>query len=184
MSRVPASLFCVVVTCASLAAEQAPPRAPRTPPPATPAVVPMPPAEPQDADVAALNRSGRPVNIRFDVAIVDEGGPQPLRKLVSLTLADRQSGSVRAAVLLPGVGSVPLGVDATPMVQSDGRVRARISVSYRPGSQQQQQQIQQPNVELTFGILLEDGKKIVASQAADPTTDRRISVEVTATVLK
>jgi len=37
---------------------------------------------------------------------------------------------------------------------------------------------------LSFGVILESGKKIVAAQAADPMTDRRVSAEVTATVLK
>jgi hypothetical protein len=40
------------------------------------------------------------------------------------------------------------------------------------------------SMRLQFGVMLKNGEKIVAAQAADPVTDRRVSVEVTATILK
>jgi hypothetical protein len=35
-----------------------------------------------------------------------------------------------------------------------------------------------------LSVILESGKPMVVSQAADPTSDRKITVEVTATILK
>jgi hypothetical protein len=35
-----------------------------------------------------------------------------------------------------------------------------------------------------LGLVLESGKPVVVSQAADPTSDRRITVELVATILK
>ena len=35
-----------------------------------------------------------------------------------------------------------------------------------------------------LGLIFESGKPIIVSQAADPTSDRKITVEVTATILK
>jgi hypothetical protein len=36
----------------------------------------------------------------------------------------------------------------------------------------------------SFAVVLDDGKSMVASNISDPATDRRVRVEVTATVLK
>ena len=36
----------------------------------------------------------------------------------------------------------------------------------------------------TFAVILDDGKALVVSQSADPYTDRRVRVEVKATILK
>ena len=35
-----------------------------------------------------------------------------------------------------------------------------------------------------LSLILESGKPTIVSQAADPTSDRKITVEVTATILK
>jgi hypothetical protein len=35
-----------------------------------------------------------------------------------------------------------------------------------------------------LSLILESGKPMIISQAADPTSDRRISVEITATIMK
>ena len=37
---------------------------------------------------------------------------------------------------------------------------------------------------LQFTVIVDDGKMIVASETSDPATDRRVRVEVTATMLK
>ena len=35
-----------------------------------------------------------------------------------------------------------------------------------------------------LSVILESGKPMIVSQAADPTSDRKITVEITATILK
>jgi hypothetical protein len=162
---------------------------PRPTPPAPPAepAQPAPPRpdttirpEPERVDRA----SGQWVNVRFDIGIVDEGGPQASRKAVTLTVADRQSGQVRATVFVPDLGHVPLAVDATPILEPGGKIRARITLEYQPNPGTDRKLPSSPSMRLSFGIVLENGKKIVAAQAADPVTDRQITVEITATVLK
>jgi hypothetical protein len=144
--------------------------------------VPKPP-EPPEAE--RLQQRGQPVNIKLDVTIVDEGGPQPSRKTVSVTVADRQSGQVRSAVLVPGVGHVPVSLDALPTLEPDGKIRARLTLEYQPRPGNDPKEPSRPvEMRLSFGIILEDGKQVIAAQAADPVTDRRVSVEVRATVLK
>jgi hypothetical protein len=169
--------MCLVWTTSGSSQDQKPPS-----PPQIPATAPTPalavPPEQREA-------RGQPVNIRIDLSIVDEGGPSPSRKSVSLTIADRQLGSVRAVVITPGMPDVPLNVDATPMLEGEGRIRARISLDYRPNTPGGDSKAPvPPQMRVVFNVMLVDGKKIVAAQAADPTTDRRVSVEVTATILK
>jgi hypothetical protein len=127
---------------------------------------------------------GEPVNIRIEVTIIDEGGPQPSRKTVSVTVGDRQSGQVRSAVVVPGIGPVPLALDVLPALERNGKIRARITLEYQPNPGADRKEPTPVEMRLSFGVILESGRKIVAAQAADPVTDRRVSAEVTATVLK
>lgn len=181
-----ASLVLVLLVAGAVPAVGQPRPAPPTPPPAPPppAEAPTPPPESPAPPAPRAQPPGQPVNIRFDFTIVDEGGPQESRKAVSLTVADRQSGQVRAEVHVPGHGGVPLGVDALPMMERDGKIRARVTLDYRPSPSNDPRAPSTTSMRLSFGVLLQSGVKIVAAQAADPVTDRRVSVEVTATVLK
>jgi hypothetical protein len=153
-----------------------PPDAP--PPPGTPPRLETPPAAPRSPAPP-----GRAVNMRLDVTIIDEGGPQASRKTLSVTLADGQSGQVRASVFVPPMGPVPLALDAHPTLERDGKIRARITLEYQPNPRDPKEPMP-ATMRLSFGIVLENGQKIVAAQAADPVTDRRVMVEVTATILK
>jgi hypothetical protein len=179
------SMFVAVVLVLTVVHEtgaQRPPDQPKPPPP--PAAPPPDQPAPRVA-IEAPFPAAQPVNIRFDITAIDEGASQPLRKTMSLTLADQQSGSLRAAVQVPGVGEFPLNVDVTPVVQKNGKIRARITLDYRPGTGGDGKLLTgTSSMRLAFGILLDNGQKVVAAQAADPMTDRRVSVEVTATVLK
>ena len=41
-----------------------------------------------------------------------------------------------------------------------------------------------PNINESLSVILEDGKPMLISQSADPVTDRKVKVEVKATILK
>jgi len=80
-----------------------------------------------------------------------------------------------------------LHVDATPTLERNGNIQTRIVVFYRPdpsspGGEGNRQNA--ASVNLDFPIVLDSGKTIVASQTTDPGRDRRVTVEVTATILK
>ena len=158
--------------------------APAQEPPSKPPAAPEPPAK---ADLLRPPEpAGQPLNIRFDVTIVDEGGPQTSRKAISVTVADREVGLVRASVSIPGHGDVPVSLDVRPALGSNGTIRTRMVLEYRPTPAfDPKGAVPTPaSMRLQFGVLLKNGEKIVAAQAADPMTDRRVSVEVTATILK
>ena len=117
--------------------------------------------------------------------IADERpGQPPVSKTVSLTVADRRDGFVRASA--NDMGPVPLNVDASPTIEGV-RIRLTLGLQYswideaatgeaRPRSRRDFQQ--------RLGLVLEDGKALRVAQSADPLSDRRVSLEVTATILR
>jgi hypothetical protein len=122
---------------------------------------------------------GQLVNIQIDITLMVEGGSEgPARKVLTLTLADRQEGSVRSMDRNPGVaGAATLNLDARPIVQPNGRVLTRIGLEFQAGNDV-------PFVQVRAQPLLESGKALRISRAVSPKGDRSVTVEVTATVLK
>lgn len=139
-----------------------------------------PPPRPNPAQLA---------NVRVDVKIIDERAGRPaITKTVSLTIADRNNGSIRASAEEPpgakgensalpaAFRSVPLNVDAGPIIEGS-RIRLQLGLEYNSVD---------PKLELKqrLGLVLEDGKPLRVAQSADPLSDRRISLEVTGTILR
>ena len=117
------------------------------------------------------------MNIQIDIKIVEEApGEAPITKTVTLTVADRQSGSSRAVDRSPaGVGI--LNVDVGAVVQTNGRILTRIGLEY-------QNMNEQPSVQMRAQPLLESGKALRVSRSASAKGDRTVTVDVTATILK
>lgn len=140
----------------------------------------IPPPEP--------NR-GQLTNVRLEVTITDQrGSGQPTTKTVALVLADRSPGRLRTSgdVRTPqGYRPIALNIDARPEFTRDGRVRANVTLDYRPsvGEGTSEEQVLTTITE-SFEVILEDGKALIVSQSADPYSDRRVRVELKATVLK
>ena len=132
-------------------------------------------------------------NIQIELTITDQTGSAPVeKKTVSMISADRTWGKVRASAVagnergLPPV-SVGLNVDARPFVLPDGVVQVEFTIGYNPlgpaaATATPGQRPTELNQSLT--VLLQNGKPLIVSQAADPISDRKIVVEVKATVLK
>ena len=81
----------------------------------------------------------------------------------------------------------PLNVDVTPTNIRDMKVLTKLAIEYTPqrpavapGSVQAPMLYVRQNV----SVWLESGKPMVISESADPLSDRRLTVEVTATILK
>ena len=136
-------------------------------------------------------------NVRVDVKIIDERGGQPaITKTLSLTVADRNNGSIRASAeeppgakgensALPAVfRSIPLNVDAGPIIEGN-RIRLQLGLEYNSVDTATEAK-QYPKLELKqrLGLVLEDGKALRVAQSADPLSDRRVNLEVTATILR
>ena len=129
-------------------------------------------------------------NVRLEVTITDQRATgQPTTKTVSLVLADHADGRIRTTgeVRVPpgNIRPVVLNIDAYAELVREGRIRARVTLEYKPVAGEAANEEQAlTTISEQFAVILEDGKPLVVSQSADPTTDRRVRVEVKATILK
>jgi hypothetical protein len=158
-----------------------PPRAQRaaqTPRPVPAPAAPAAPAPPAPPAPALPDPAGQLLNIQVDVTIVAEApGQAAVKKLVSLTVADRQNGMVRSNdTRNPGSGDT-LNVDVQPTVQRNGQILTRVGVEYANAKEP-------PVVMLRAQPLLESGRPLLISRAASPNGDRTVTVEVVARILK
>jgi hypothetical protein len=127
-------------------------------------------------------------NIKIDVAITDSvTADVQTKKTVSLLVLDARSGQIRST----GTQSV-INVDAAPTIRQDGRIYLSMTLEYQPELTLQQNQVLQkegntgrlPVFMESLSLILVDGKTMIASQSADPRSDRKVTVEITATVQK
>lgn len=157
-----------------------------TPQPAQPAQTsktPTPPTSPPSP-----KREGQPLNIRVDTSISETGGPSaPVKKTVTAVAGDGYSASVRetSAPGAPGQsGPTSLNVDASPTILSNGKIRVGVTLQYVAGQAQTGDTRLRTDIRQTLVLILDSGKPLVISEASDPISDRHVTVEVTATILK
>jgi len=129
-------------------------------------------------------------NIRIEVGISDSFSAEvQAKKTVSMIVLDGRSGQVRST----GGNSI-MNIDAAPTIRPDGRIYLHLTLEYQPelSNQQQEQMRAAQNAAAgrmtmyseSLSLVIADGKPLLASQSADPRSERRVSVEVTATILK
>lgn len=191
MRKVWLSLLLVVLVPVREAAAQKPP-APPAPPaeaaPATPGRNPPPPPPAAPTPDGRLPKVGP--NVRVDVTLSDMGGngATPTTKVVTITTNDNSWGKLRAAVTSRAYGVAPLNIDALPIVLNDGRVRLSLTIEYNQGRNPDLEgnpdRITGVGINQSSTIVLDSGRSQLISQSADPIGDRKVSVEVKATILK
>jgi hypothetical protein len=141
------------------------------------------------ASPAAAPRPEPSANIRIDLAISDQRGTTaPITKIVTMTMMDSGAGRIRTGgdVRTPlGRAPVTLNVDAQPRIHKDGKIRVDLTIEYRPtAAESDTEQSTTPTINESISVLLEDGKSLLISQSADPATDRKVKVEVKASILR
>lgn len=137
-------------------------------------------------------RYGQDVNIKVDLVITDQTGKEtPSRRELSVVVADGVNGRVRSNYDVIGLGSgIPLNMDAMPELQPNGKIRLGFNLQYdgpgqtAPDAPPLRGSVQKTSIQQTLTLIVESGKPIIAAQSADPIGDRRVTVEVTATILK
>ncbi len=153
---------------------------------------------------------GQAVNVRLELTITDQTGPgEPTRKVITMIVADRQNGFIRskATVRMPVVATpanvvsmgmpqyrdLTINVDARPVLLKPageaGNIRVDLGLEYQPtgpagGAAAPPPDPGMTNLNERISVIVEPGKPLTISQAADPASDRRITVELKATVLK
>ena len=198
MSRASLTTFiCALLLGGSTAAHEGTTPAPGQRPGSKPAVeqTARPGAEPAPAATAAREPAGQPINVKLELTITDQTGRgEPAKKTVTMIIADRYLGSIRS---MGNNVQARLNVDATPEILPNGNVKVQLGLEYNPrqGSPQSVRAaggdtLQMPedqggsSLNQRVAIVLEPGKPVILSQAADPISDRKITVEVRVTVLR
>lgn len=128
-------------------------------------------------------------NVRIELAIAEAVGGTTTNKTVILITSTDTLGSVRSQMSSnsEGNGNITLDVDAEPRLAPDGRIWLSLAFDYTP--------LRATDASVTGGarstdltekltVVLTDGKPLLVSQSADPRGDRKVTVEVTATVMK
>jgi hypothetical protein len=186
--------LCTAAAAAQVAAPEPPRPAqarPVTPKPAPPQPAPAPaPETPQAARAPGRNYS---LNVRVEVTITEQRGKAaPTRKLVSIMAADGFRNAIRSMEEFFPPLAVPLNIDVMPDILDDGKIRLQLNLEYElPGSQVKpgsdgntERTMTKSSVRENLFMILESGKPLVAARSADPVSDRQVTVEVLATIVK
>ena len=121
--------------------------------------------------------------IRIEVTLTDSllgnaGG----KKSMSMIVVDNNGGAIRSQG--PDSG-IQLNVDAAPHLRPDGRIYLSLTIFYVPdASGSGANRVAGATLNESVSVIVADGKPMVISQSADPRGDRKVTVEVTATVVK
>lgn len=135
------------------------------------------PASPPNAD--------QPVNIKLDLTITDRvGSGDPVKKTMSMIVADGLSGTIRNSGNVKDQGRVQIRVEARPKILPSGQIRLMLALEYVPRAPGSDAPLEVSALHEQISTIIEPGKPVIVTQSADPASDRRILVEVKATLVK
>ncbi len=164
LTMIPLSVvtFSALVLAQETPAAQAPAAAAQTAAPQAP--TPRPPAQ--------------LANVRIELTVTDQRGDvQAAPKTITMLVEDRQNGRIRTSR-----NNTNLNVDGHPEILREGRIRLTLSLEYAP--QEGPDRAAPIPISESVTAILEDGKSLVVSQAADPASDRKVRLEVKATIVR
>ena len=133
---------------------------------------------------------GQLVNLRLEFTVTDQiGTAPPVKKTITMNVADGESGRIRTNAEVFRKNSaptvVPLSVDASPEIEGT-RIRLRASLEYQLLKDAPEPDLPAGKTSITQSVtaILNDGVSTTLSQSADPLTDRKVTLEVKATIIK
>ena len=130
---------------------------------------------------------GQAVNIRVDATITDQQTTgQPVLKTITMVVADNWQSRLRTegnVFTTGGQYQVSLNVDARPRLMGD-KILLMMTVEYKPTAPEPKPGASTTTLNQAFQVVLADGKPLVVSQSADPNSDRKVKLEVKATVIR
>jgi hypothetical protein len=145
------------------------------------AVTPRPPNAP---NIAGPNNQGMPAhtNIRLELTITDTFTGSPVKKTVTMIVLQNNGGMIRTT---SADGWSNLNVDAVAAAYTSGLVSVRMTFEYTPPlGKEPTVSSRPPRLNESITVVLQDGKPLMVSQSADPATDRKVTADLTATILK
>ena len=139
---------------------------------------------------------GQLVNVKVEFTITDQiGSKPPTKKTMTLTVADKENGRIRTTTEYPVprgnsfyYANAPLSVDVLPTIDS-GKIRLEFSLEYGLTSDKDpgvpaDAQGPKSNVSERLSAILDSGVPLIIAQSSDAVTDRKLTIEVKATIVK
>ena len=153
-------------------------------------------------------------NVKLDVTITDTLGATPTKKTVTMLIVDHGTGRIRSSMLVPiaqGNGSfsmnnsIDINIDANVTLPSAraaelaqkglapaqpgaaGQIMLNLTVNYTPEGPTPpsgQSGARPASLDESLNVVVWDGKPTLLAQSADPQSDRKVMLEVTATIIK
>jgi hypothetical protein len=165
------------------AAAQERPAPARPPSTSTPAPAPAPQAEAPRVLEPPRKVRGRDANVRVELTITDQAGAATAdKKVVMMLVADAAFGRIRSVA---NNASAALNVDVRPLLLEGDRIQLELTIEYNPILPEGIPAPRRPsglNEQIT--VMLQNDKPLTISQAADPVSDRKMTVEVRAGIAK
>lgn len=148
---------------------------------------------PEQRDAAAAREAAYWQNIKLDLVLTDNYTGTPVKKTVTMIMSSGRGGQIRTTNQVGGF-DVELNVDAQASVRNNVpgyagpiQIYTSITVQYMPAptpDTSNRGPSKPSGLHQSISFALVDGKPMLISQSADPVTDRKVTLEVTATVLK
>ena len=130
-------------------------------------------------------------NVQIELTLSDHIGTQaPEKKTVSMIVSSGNWGKIRSVGNVRPQNDAPfvvdLNVDARPFVSVEGQIQLELVLVYSPpgGADKDTLKPRPTGVNQSLTVVLQSAKPLIISQAADPVSDRKVIVEVKATILK
>jgi hypothetical protein len=179
-----------------LIAVQAPPPPPPAPRPQQAPRAPQPPKAPEAPGAAAppkpppappppAESTRQSVNVQVDVTIQSKGGAgTPISKTMTMLVADRRQTTLTAQA---SGGVRRLNGTVSASLLRDGKIEMSLNLDFDVS----EFKLGVPETDQggtayrgVVNVVLENGKPLMISTSSDPLTDRTVTVEVKATILK
>ena len=124
-------------------------------------------------------------NVQVELTLTDQvGTAAPDKKTVSMIVASGNWGKIRNTAARVGPTQIGLNVDARPFVSTDGPIQLELTIYYYPPNTETRNPTMPTELNQSMTVVLQNGKSMQISQAADPTMDRKVTIDAKATVLK
>jgi hypothetical protein len=186
LKRIITTLATVALLSGAVSAQQPRPQPPTPKPAAPPTTKPMePPA------LLPPEPPGQPVNVKLELTITDQTGTgEPTKQVITMIVSDGRAGSIRSKgyqkVPEGGLREIIMNVDARPVIMRNNAVRIELGLEYSPTAAAPTGTASEgrSNLNQRITFMIDPGKPLVVSQAVDPLSNSRITVEVRATIMK
>jgi hypothetical protein len=139
---------------------------------------------------------GQLVNVKVEFTITDQTGAKPpTKKTMTLIVADKESGRIRTSTRYAqmrgntyNMSQAPLSVDVMPIIDG-GKIRLEFSLEYDLNAEKDaglpsDAPGPSTNVSERLSAILDSGVPLIIAQSSDAMTDRKLTIEVKATIVK